>query len=128
MELNKVVARLKDGNTLKGSTTDFFPNKNQFHLTLTNGDVVDINVDHLKALFYVKDFEGNNVRDDAYNDNIPGGGRQIKVEFFDDEILIGFTQSYTPNRIGFFVIPADTDNNNDRVFVITSATKKVSFV
>lgn len=128
MEPNKVVARFKDGNSLNGTTTDFFPNKTSFHLTLTNGDVVEINVEHLKAVFYVKDFEGNKIRDDEYSDEIPGGGRKIQVEFFDNETLIGFSQGYSPNRIGFFLIPADNDNNNDRIFVVSSAAKKVSFL
>ena len=32
--LNKVVARLSDGRTIKGMTADFFPNKENFHIRL----------------------------------------------------------------------------------------------
>lgn len=128
MASNKVVARFKDGTIMKGTTSDFFPNRSSFHLTLTNGSVVEINIEQLKALFYVKDFSGNENRIDAYDDAIPGGGRKIQVEFFDNEVIIGFSQGYSANRPGFFVVPGDNENNNERIFVITSATKKVTFI
>ena len=124
----KAVARFKDGTIKKGTTSDFFPNKAVFHLTLTNGQNEEINVEQLKALFFVKDYEGNENRDDAYHDAVPGGGRKIQVEFFDNEVLIGFSQGYAANRPGFFIVPADKENNNERIFIISSSTKKVSFL
>ncbi len=124
----KVVARFKDGSIQKGTTSDFFPNKSDFHLNLTNGSTIEVNIEQLKAIFYVKDFEGNENRNDAYQDTVPGGGRKMQIVFFDDEVLIGFSQGYSANRPGFFVVPADRENNNERIFVITSATKKVSFI
>ncbi len=42
---NKVVARFKDNTIMKGTTTDFFPNKTNFHLTLSNGEIVDISIE-----------------------------------------------------------------------------------
>jgi hypothetical protein len=128
MSFNKVVARFKDGTFKKGTTSDFFPNKSDFHLTSTDGSTVEINIEQLKAIFYVKDFTGDKDRNDTYEDTVPGGGRKIEVEFFDGEMMIGFSQGYSANRPGFFVIPADTKNNNERIFVISSATKKVSFL
>ncbi len=125
---NKIVARFKDSSIMKGTTSDFFPNKPNFHLTLENGEVVDINIEQLKAIYYVKDYVGNKNREDAYHDNISGGGRKIQVEFLDGEVLLGFSQGYSANRPGFFVLPADKENNNDRIFIITSAIKKSSFI
>lgn len=128
MASNKVVARFKDGTIKKGTTSDFSPDKSVFHLTLSNGSIVELHIEQLKALFFVKDYQGNENRNDAYHDNIPGGGRKIQVEFFDNEVLIGFSQGYDANRPGFFVVPADKENNNERTFVISSAAKKVSFL
>ena len=51
-----------------------------------------------------------------------------QVEFTDGEVLIGYTQGYSPTRNGFFVVPADIKNNNDRIYVIASATEKISFL
>jgi len=39
----------------------------------------------------------------------------------DQEIPVGTTQGYDPGRPGFFVIPADTEANNERVFVVMAA-------
>ena len=128
MTPNKVVARFKDGTMMKGTTADFFPNKNVFHLIVTNGETLTVNTDQLKAIFFVKDFQGDKDRKEIYADNIPGGGRKVQITFSDGETLTGFSQGYSPDRPGFFVVPADTKNNNERIFVITSATKKVTFL
>jgi len=128
MTPNKVVARFKDGTMMKGTTADFFPNKNVFHLIVTNSETLTVNTDQLKAIFFVKEFEGDKERKKIYGDNIPGGGRKVQITFNDGETLIGFSQGYTPDRPGFFVVPADTKSNNERIFIITSATKKVTFL
>lgn len=128
MELNKVVVKFANGSIQKGKTNDFFPNKKQFHLQLLNGKIVNIDTGHLKAIFFVKDFEGNKDRKDCYDDTIIGGGRKIRVLFPDGETIIGFTQGYSTQRLGFFMIPADKDGNNERIFVINSAAKNVSFI
>jgi hypothetical protein len=128
MTPNKVVARFKDGTMMKGTTADFFPNKNVFHLIMENGETLTVNTEQLKALFFVKDFQGDRERSETYADNIPGGGRKVQITFNDNETLTGFSQGYSPDRPGFFIIPADTKSNNERVFVIASATKKVTFL
>lgn len=128
METNKIVARFKDGTTKKGTTSDFFPNKAMFHLKSSTGEILDIQTEELKAVFFVKTFQGDKDRRDDYSDAIPGGGRKVQVTLFDGEILIGYSQGYSPNRIGFFIIPADLKNNNERIYIITSATKKVTFL
>jgi hypothetical protein len=128
MEINKVVARFKNGTIKKGTTSDFFPNKILFRLKLINEEVLDIKVEELKAIYFVKDFQGNINHKVTYNDVVVGGGRKVQVMFMDGEMLVGYTQGYSPNRSGFFVVPADLQNNNDRIYVITSATEKVSFL
>ena len=128
MEINKVVARFKNGAVKKGSTCDFFPNKAMFHLNSINGEILDINIEELKAVYFVKNYEGDKDRVDSYTDDIPGGGRKVQVKFSDGETLIGYTQGYTPNRSGFFVITADLQNNNDRIYIIASAVEKVTFL
>lgn len=128
MTPNKVVARFKDGSLKKGTTSDFFPNKKGFHLTLLDGEIIAIDVEDLKALFFVRDFEGNRDRKEKYADTVPGGGRKVRIEFTDGEMVDGFSQGYSPNRQGFFVVPADTLSNNERFYVVSSATRKVTFI
>lgn len=129
-ELNRVVARFLDGTTLKGTTEDFYPNRPTFHLA-AGGDPrgQEIRCAQLKAVFFVKDFGGDSARED-----VPGysgtmaqhQGKKIAVQFKDGEILCGFTLSYTTDRSGFFVMPADEAGNNLRVYVLKHATRKVA--
>jgi hypothetical protein len=128
MMLNKIVARFKDGKLMKGTTSDFFPNKKIFHVNLISGEIVSIVKEELKALFFVRDFEGNKTHKEIYTDIVPGGGRKVMVEFNDGEIIVGFSQGCSPNLNGFFLIPADIKSNNERIYIVTSATKKMTFL
>jgi hypothetical protein len=132
--LNRVVVRYADGRMFKGITADFFPNKNLFHVSVDDapeGDKpLEINPIELKALFFVKDFEGDPQHEEGneFDSEHPPAGRRIKVVFNDGEILLGTTTGYQPKRPGFFVVPADTSSNIERCYVITAATQEVSFL
>lgn len=128
MQQNKVVIQLKNGTVRKGITNDFLPNKARFHFTCTDGSTEAVDVDTLKALFFVKDIEGNKDYKETYNDIIQGGGKKIRVEFADGEVIIGYVLGYSPDRQGFIISPADVTGNNNRIFVVTSATKNVAFI
>ena len=127
MPANKVVVRYKDGRILKGTTTDFFPNKVQFHVSEMSGENTAVYVEELKAIFFVKDYEGDKDYQPKYDSDIAGGGKKIRVEFEDGEVITGHTLGYSPDRTGFFVTPADPESNNSRIFVIKAATKSIRF-
>ncbi len=134
MEQNKIVVRYQDGRLLKGSTTDFFPNKEVFHVVPADAEAgakpVDVFVRDLKAVFFVKDFTGNPSYNDKkeFDQSRPASGRKIKVVFKDNEVLTGTTQGYQPGRPGFYVVPADPNSNIDRFYVVSAATRDVSFL
>lgn len=124
-----VVARFADGRALKGSTRDFAPNKPRFHLFpwAEEGEkALDVVVASLKALFFVKSFDGdkNHAADYSF-DRARGQGRRIVVTFKDGEVIAGFTMGYNPTNPGFFLIPADPDGNNVRIYVVNAAVDKV---
>jgi hypothetical protein len=127
--INKVVIHSCHGEIIKGETSDFFPNKDVFHLKNLNTDAMEkINVKDLKAVYFVKDLSGDSTYNEKNDVERAGLGRKIKIQFQDSETQIGYTQGYAPGRPGFFVVPCDPDSNNLRVFVVTAATKKVEFV
>lgn len=132
--MNKVVARFADGRTVKGTTADFVPAKDLFHLNVMTDPVgakpVEVHLRDLKALFFVKDFTGDShhVDSNEFDPSRPPAGRKIRVEFADGEILVGTTTGYQPGRPGFFVMPADSGANMERCYVVTAATKKVNFL
>lgn len=124
-----IVVRYQDGAIVKGTSSDFFPNRDTFHVTdLETLETKPVAVANLKAIFFVHTFEGNPEHKDRNDIERAGLGRKIHVEFTDGETMVGYTSGYSPDRKAFFVFPADPESNNDRVFVVTSATKDVSFV
>jgi hypothetical protein len=128
MEPNRIVVKFKDNTVSKGKTNNFSPNKAQFHLEDMNGNIVEISIEDLKAVFFVKDFEGNKNHNDNYSDEIVAGGRKIKVVFFDGETVFGYSLAYSLDRQGFFMAPADLQGNNKRIFIVKSATKTIEFL
>ena len=125
---NKVVLKFKDDKLLKGHTKNFFANKITFHLSSEDGQITEVNREDLKAIFFVKDYSVNKDHKDSYDDNIHGAGRKIQVKFKDNEVITGFCQGYSSDRPGFFIVPADKDGNNERIFIVTSATSTVKFL
>jgi len=132
--LNKIVARFRDGRMVKGSTSDFVPAKEFFHvapLDAAKGSKSTlVHVKDLKAIFFVKDFAG---RPDYTPTNEFGGdktppGRKIKVVFSDGETIVGTTQGYQPGRPGFFMVPADEAANIERCYVVAAATTEITLL
>lgn len=122
---NRVVARFQDGLTLRGTTIDFSPLRRTFRLT-DSGATYEVDLTHLKGLFFVRNFEGN----PAYSEKKgffarPNHGKKVMVEFKDGEVLFGYTLTYSTQGIGFFVFPGDPESNNEKVFVVHAATRSV---
>ena len=128
MSRNKAVVHSCDGRILKGHINDFRPNKAEFHLETLEGEVSLLNLADLKAVFFTKDHDGDAGRQDSYDDVVAGGGRRMKVTFSDGEEIVGYVSSYAPGRTGFFLVPADLESNNERVFVVASSCKGVEFL
>lgn len=129
--MNRIVAHFQDGRVLKGFTNDFLPAKAQFHMTVDEqgkgAPPLQVQVPELKALFFVKTFEGDSQHQRSNEPAEASPGRKLRVAFKDGEVMVGTTQGYDRSRPGFFVIPVDK-GNNERCFVVASATKEVTFV
>lgn len=132
--MNKIVVHYQDGRILKGTTGDFFPNKERFHVNQIDAPVgskpAEVTISQLKAIFFVKDYKGQPEREDKqeFDPSKPPMGRKIRVRFTDGEEILGTTQGYQAGRSGFFLIPADPDSNNERCFVVAAATQEVALV
>ena len=131
MESAKIVVRYINGTVMKGFTQNFSPNKDWFHLNLfdkPSGVTIEVFLKRLKAVFVVRDFYGNphyhERKKYIKGENPPG--IKLEVIFADGEVMVGSTAlSYDPKRPGNFIIPADPQSNNIRVFVVSSAVRSV---
>ncbi len=126
--MNKIVARFADGKIIKGFTSDFSPGKPMFHLTSRidrKTEVVVVN--KLKAVFIVKEFEGDPAHREAsdFDDSQNVYGDKLKVHFRDGEILVGIGMGYSPEKPGFFMTPCDPRSNTIRAFVINDFVDRV---
>jgi hypothetical protein len=126
----KVIARFRDGRLVRGYTTDFHPSKPQLHLSAepNSSETLFLHLSQLKALFFVRDFTGDQMRVDCQAFGETPQGRKVAVTFNDGETLIGSTLGYRGEGNGFFMHPADTKSNNLRVFVAPGATQEVRFL
>ena len=127
---NLVVARYLDGRTLKGVTRDFSPNRAMFHIDPQDGSTpVELRFRQLKALFFVNSLEGDPARQDVrgfvHGPVETQQGKKVAVRFRDGEFICGYTLSWSPDREGFFMFPADVHSNNQRIYVITASTLEV---
>lgn len=130
MPSNLVVIAYRDGRRLKGTTYDFIPTKRKFHIEAAERKVLEVCVDDLKAIFFVKDLEGDWLREkrSGFPEDAPKIGRRVEVVFPDGEVMHGSTQGYSPLRTGFFLNPADAQSNNQRVFVFGDAVKSLNWL
>ena len=126
----RVVARFRGGQVVRGYTNDFHPTKTHLHLTPEDkpGEMMFMDLSQLKAVFFVRDFEGDPSRVERHEFEAAGHGRRVEVTFEDGEVLRGTTLAYRGEGAGFFVQPADAGSNNMRVFVSPGATLHVKFL
>ena len=130
MPTNRVVAHYMDGRVVKGTTQDFFPNRPIFRiLPVGTGKETEVQCRQLKAVFFVKDLTGDENRKDnkGFVDG-PGEtskGKKLAVRFKDGEFLCGYSLSYSPERVGFFLFPSDPGSNNLRIYVMTYGAVEV---
>ena len=127
---NSVVARLADGTLVKGTTLNVELSKPSFHVRTAEGQMVEVTLASLKALFFVRDLAG----DPQHNDQerlSPGdprlrGSKLIELTFRDSEHLLGLTNRYPPMGAFFYVLPVDPKSNNLRVLVNRAEVVSIS--
>ncbi len=130
----KVVVAYPDGRRLKGYVYDFSPARDFFFLFPPDHEPdpkgapplrTAIRLKDVKAVFFVKDFDGDPRR---YDDEAPPAedhrhGRRLEVTFADGEKMVGISETYHPTKPGFFLFPANPATNNDHVWVLTRSVK-----
>lgn len=126
-ERQRLVVRMNSGDTLYGVCFALNIKHDAFHLDLVDkrgqpqGKTKRVAFKDLKAIYYVKSFDGNFDQSIAYREpHVPGPA--VVVEFADGEILRGNTfNNYREDQPRFYVIPEDDKSNNISVLVERAA-------
>jgi hypothetical protein len=129
---NKAVVAFLDGRRLKGYIYNFSAQKDNFRLFFEQDthqrEGTDVQMKDLKAIFFAKDFVGNSEYTESQTLTSQNGGRKAEVTFRDGEKLVGSTDAYNHQKIGFFLVPADPRSNNLRAFVITKNAAQIRWI
>lgn len=135
----KVVAHLRDGSLVKGFLANSFgidvqaviqegsrslPGEIKLRCA-DSGSVISVARDSLKALFFVKSFEGRGEYNEVkfFDKNPPIKGLWVRLRFFDSECLEGVVRNSITYLIepGFFLKPPDPLSNNEALYVVKGA-------
>jgi hypothetical protein len=140
--MEKAVTRLINGKLLKGYIREFSPDQDEVSIEeAVTGNLSPVKIKDVKAVFFVKSFEG----DHEYKERKSYGiakikGQRVFVRFRDGEGLVGFLEGDVPwqrgfflskqnsDLKGFFLLPVDEDTNNIKVFVVSSSVEAVTVV
>jgi hypothetical protein len=131
-EQQMVVAHYKDGSLVKGYTEDFSPLIETFTIIAPQdtNDLTEINTSDLKALFFVKTFEGNSeyLEKSRFEDidNSQLKGFRVKIAFPDGEVIRGMISDYRNIFKGFYLRPVDPNSNNERIYVEVNPSLEIS--
>jgi hypothetical protein len=119
---NRAVVAFLDGRRLKGSILNFSAQKDRFRIfsesdTQQTGGT-EVEMKDLKAIFFAKDFASNPEHPESHEIAPNVQGKKMELIFGDGEKLVGTTDAFDSQKIGFFIFPSDPRSNNLRVFVV----------
>lgn len=137
MTRDKVILRCLDGRLVKGYIDDFSVSDEFVALEYESSEKQKIRVDELKAIFFVRTFEGNKSYSEkkSFRDLV-SLGKRVFVKFKDGECMTGYLEGDVPwekgffletsKGPGFFLVPVDSESNNIKVFVVASSVWDVT--
>jgi len=127
----KVVVRKLDRSLIKGFVDSAtYLRLNRIEIIDREGRAVVVPLPEIKAVFFVRDFDGNPQRSERklFQSRPRLAGLWVQMTFKDTEILEGLL----PNNLveispeGFLLTPADLYSNNLKIFVPRTALSKIN--
>lgn len=129
--------RCLDGRLIRGYVTEFSSSDEVISIESESSGKQKIRVDELKAIFFVRTFEGNRGYAENKSFKDPASlGKRVFVKFKDGESMTGYIEGGVPwekgfflepqKGPGFFLIPVDRESNNTKVFVVASSVWDVT--
>ncbi len=114
------VLHYANGNVMKCYVVKAEQERKALLVTTDDGICHKIRNRDLKALFYVKDFIGNDrhVENRRFPEGFQTTGAKVGVKFTDGERIVGVSHDYSDDSIGFHLVPADGRSNNRRIYLV----------
>lgn len=135
----RVIARLRNGSSVKGfihgldgidpeTLLDHPQNSLPLEIVISSAEsngLVTVPLESLKALFFVKSFEGNKDYKEIkfFDKSPPIEGLWVRAKFYDGESLEGVVRNTLDYLVqpGFFLKPPDAQANNEVMYVVKSS-------
>jgi hypothetical protein len=128
----KVIVKFLNGTERSGSVLAFNVNLPTFPLNVMDDKgtpaILKVNINSVKAIYFPKAGEpGIQVRTETLDQSVYSGGFGFKlvVEFNDGEVINGTSQKYSPNDKGYFLVPMNPSDRNERIYINAKAVKHV---
>ncbi len=131
----RVVVRYTDGRLLRGFLAMGDLAKLQenvsdlFRIEGPDGNPVEVRASELKAIFFVKSFEGNPDYSEfkVFSTRPCGKGVWVRVHFADGEVIEGVAPNCfdTYSKPVFYVTPPDPGSNNQAILVSKRSLKEM---
>jgi small nuclear ribonucleoprotein (snRNP)-like protein len=137
MDRQKVILRCLDGRVIRGYIDDFSASDERVAVEDESSARQEIGVEELKAIFFVRTFEGNRsyAEKKSFLEQV-SLGKRVFVKFKDGECMTGYIEGGVPWKrgfflepkkgAGFFLLPVDNESNNIKVFVVASSVWDVT--
>lgn len=129
---NPVVIHFKNSGIKKGYLKKFAFYRDNFTLLevdkknkVRSKGETDISVSDIKAIFFVKDLDGNKGYRETWDMAREGFGDRVEVTFVDGERIVGYAKDHAQKQTGFILYPADPKSNNYIVGVFHSSIKDI---
>lgn len=127
----RLVVRYADGRLVYGITFALSPKDTGFRLErcdkndATTGETVQVRFSELKAVFYVKSFDGKFDKTAGQREMTPEGA-ELVVKFKDGETLRGYSlHRHDPDEPRFYLIPREPKSNNVSILIERAATEGI---
>jgi hypothetical protein len=132
MQGHLIVVNFLDGTIQKGTSLDVDSKRPVCHLITETGGMIEVSLDKVKALFFVKTATGrpehNDAREPQPGDSRLVGARLVSVRFADNEEIVGLMNRFPPITPYFFMLPVDAQSNNIRILVNRAAVREMKEV
>jgi len=115
---HRVVVHTLEGQVKRGTMRDPVLDGEQLDLEIIPGQPPErLATRRLKAVFFLLP---------PGSRGPSGDGPKLRVTFSDERQVAGFAPNYRPSDSGFFMIPADTRTNTERIYIYRAAVKNIA--